>query len=184
MSDGGDCRRHLRSEDPGIGQEQAEQEAPDEVRREHDTPQPGHHPEPAPFPPGDHRQHRCQGVLGEQLLPRQNDDEKADGIADAGDDGGTGQVPQRRGQHGLGQHGKANGKAGGEPRPPQRAEGPRQLPFALGADDLVDHGGTQTPALGDGFLLLAREPLLRGRDVVLFLCLGGHQGFPQVPVET
>ena len=72
--------------------------------------------------PGQHRQHRGQRALGEELLAAEDDDEEADAVAEAGDQRAARATSGRPPAAGAcGHEREAHRQAGGEARPGQRA---------------------------------------------------------------
>jgi len=99
------------------------------------------------------------------LLAREDDDEKADRIAERLDD----PCPRAARQVGLEQPLREHREADREPRakgrPPQSTLGTRKLAFALDADDLIDHGGAEPSPLLDRARLLLGQPFGRRRKI-------------------
>jgi hypothetical protein len=103
------------------------------------TPQPQQTAKLAPAGLGHQRQHRRHGVLGEQLLPRQDHHQKAERIAQTFDQERAGQPLHVMVEQGARQHRETHGHAGRQRRPAQRRHAARQLLFALAANRLVQH---------------------------------------------
>src|SRR5215208_6454276 len=110
------------------------------------------------------RQDRGQGVLGEQLLAPEHDDQEPDGVAEIADELAPGRVRKPALQDALRDEREAHRQPGRDAREEQRMRRPLELAFALGADGLVDQRRVRTALLLDGLALLAGEAgQLRGR---------------------
>ena len=93
--------------------------------------------------------------FGEQLLARQDHHKKSDGIAEARDQRRPRRLRQGAHERRLTQEGKADRKAAGKARPPERDGRPLHLLLALLPDDLVDGPDRQAGVFGDfAFLTL------------------------------
>ena len=135
---------HLR-EHRGPRHHHREDEGAQEVGGQHGRPQTknvgdGHPVGPAADPGRQVGDDRRQRVLGEQLLPAENHNQKPDRVADPDQQRRPGRVGQLGLQQPLGHQREAHREAGGDPRPGQRRSGTRQLRLAFGAHRLVDDG--------------------------------------------
>src|SRR3954471_5648591 len=146
--------RRDRREDPGRG----------DVRGEDEAPQPEHPPQRMKVAIVEQRQDRGQGVLGEQLLAPEHDDQEPDGVAEIADELAPGRVRKPALQDALRDEREAHRQPGCDAGEEQRMRRPLELALALGADGLVDQRRVRTALLLDGLALLAGEAgQLRGR---------------------
>ena len=109
------------------------------VAGQHDAPQAQQLPEAAPARIGHHRQHGREGVLGEQLLAREDDDEEADGVTQPAHQASPGRVRQRRAQQRRDEGGEPHRQTRRERRPGQRGGTACQLGVPFAANRLVQN---------------------------------------------
>jgi hypothetical protein len=103
------------------------------------------------------RQHRRQGVLGEELLPSQHHDQETDRVAERSHQPSGGLVGNQRVKLALDNQGQSHRKAGGEAGQHDGPPSPFQFLLTLGADCLMDQRCAR-PALGfDLFRLAPRD---------------------------
>ncbi|MNC24576.1 hypothetical protein D3C75_726320 [compost metagenome] len=135
-----------------------------EVTDQHHRPQPQQTAEVGQGRLRHHRQHGGQGVFGEQLLTREDHREETGAITETGDHLESLAVRQTRIEQAHAHQRQAHGQPRRQRRPPQSGNAALELLIALGADDLVQHGGTGRLALFDIVLFLRRK--VRGLAVL------------------
>lgn len=125
----------------------------DEIPEQHHAPEPQQQSQVGAGRVVHHRQDRRHGVFGKKLLARHDDDNKAEGVAEAFQQKAARNAFQMHMENPLRQQRRAHRQPGGDSRPEQRHRIALQLFFAILADVFVNGHRTRRQGLFIHFYL-------------------------------